>query len=107
MPLRRFFAVGLWLLVTASATAIVWAGTSTVAADLTDRPPPVVDRGDVVTALESGSPEAKTAPGITTPANDGSPSAGPSGGPGSAPGAPNPQAPGPGRAQTAPPGARA
>jgi hypothetical protein len=69
MPsVRPFVAVGLWLGLTASATAIVWAGTSTVAANLTDRPAPVVAHGDVVTALESGAPElAETTPGITAP----------------------------------------
>ncbi len=66
-PARRFFAVGLWLAVTAAATAIVWAGTSTVAADLTDRPAPLVAHHDVVSALESGTTGAETAPGISTP----------------------------------------
>lgn len=65
---RRLLAVGLWLLVTGAATAIVWAGTSTVAADLTDRPAPVVDRREVVEALQPGPAEDKTEPGITTPA---------------------------------------
>jgi hypothetical protein len=67
VPVRRFLAVGLWLCVTAVATAIVWAGTSTVAADLTDRPPPVVALRDVVEALQPGEPGAETDPGITTP----------------------------------------
>jgi len=66
-PLRRFFALGLWVCVTAVATAIVWAGTSTVAADLTDRPAPLVAHHDVVSALESGDTGTQTAPGITTP----------------------------------------
>ncbi len=66
-PLRRFFALGLWVCVTATATAIVWAGTSTVAADLTDRPAPLVAHHDVVSALESGGTASQTAPGITTP----------------------------------------
>ena len=67
MPVRRLLAVGLWLGVTALATATVWAGTSTVAADLTDRPPPVVTHQDVVEALQPGEPAAETDPGITTP----------------------------------------
>lgn len=67
MPVRRLLAVGLWLCVTAVATAVVWAGTSTVAADLTDRPPPVVAHRDVVEALQPGDPGAETDPGITTP----------------------------------------
>lgn len=69
MPVRRSFAVGLWVCVTALATAIVWAGTSTVAADLTDRPAPVVAHRDVVNALvsDSKSPDSGTAPGLTTP----------------------------------------
>lgn len=74
MPVRRLFAVGLWLCVTTAATAIVWAGTSTVVADLTDRPPPVVGRRDVERALVSGEPDARTAPGITTPSASGTPS---------------------------------
>ena len=77
MPVHRLFAVGLWVVVTASATAIVWAATSTVAADLTDRPAPFVAHSDVVTELESGAPQTETDPGITI----------------SAPGAPAPAAP--------------
>ncbi|MGH9277775.1 MAG: hypothetical protein ACRD12_06660 [Acidimicrobiales bacterium] len=64
---RRLVAVGLWLGVTGAATAIVWAGTSTVAANLTDRPPPVVAHRDVVIALQPGGGDAATAPGITAP----------------------------------------
>ncbi len=70
-PLRRFFALGLWVCVTIAATAIVWAGTSTVAADLTDRPAPLVAHHDVVSALESGDTGTQTAPGITTPEANG------------------------------------
>ncbi len=78
----RLLAVGLWLAVTATATAIVWAGTSTVAADRTDRPAPVVAHRDVVNALQSDAPAPETTPGISAPAPDatGSPSAaGPTG----------------------------
>jgi hypothetical protein len=72
VPVRRFLAVGLWLCVTAVATAVVWTGTSTVAADLTDRPPPVVAHRDVVEALQPGEPGAETEPGITAPRAGGS-----------------------------------
>lgn len=102
MLVRRLLAVGLWVCVTAAATAIVWAGTSTVAADLTDRPPPVVGHRDVVTALESGDPDDKTAPGITTPGASGTTSTvpparrqspgTPAGTPAAAPAAPAPPA---------------
>ena len=94
MPVRRLLAVGLWLGVTAIATAVVWAGTSTVAADLTDRPPPVVAHRDVVEALQPGEPGAKTEPGITTPGAGASTSTVPSGAPRSA--APAGDAPAPG-----------
>ncbi len=73
MPGRRLLAVGLWLCVTAAATAIVWAGTSTVAADLTDRPAPVVAHQDVVNALQSDAPAPETAPGISAPEASGPP----------------------------------
>ena len=94
MPVRRLLAVGLWLGVTAVATAVVWAGTSTVAADLTDRPPPVVAHRDVVEALEPGEPGAETEPGITTPSASGPTSTVPSGAP--RPAAPPADAPAPG-----------
>lgn len=81
MPVRRFLAVGLWLCVTAVATAVVWAGTSTVAADLTDRPPPVVAHRDVVEALQPGEGGAETDPGITTPRAGVPTTAAPSGAP--------------------------
>ena len=74
MPVRRLLAVGLWVAVTAAATAIVWAGTSTVAADLTDRPPPVVSDEEVEEALQPGPSDAETEPGITTPGPAGPPS---------------------------------
>ena len=47
----RLVSVGLWLLATLVSTAIVWTATSTVAADVTDRPARVVPRRDVVSAL--------------------------------------------------------
>lgn len=84
MPVRRFFAVGLWLCVTASATAIVWAGTSSVASNLTDRPAPVVAHRDVVSALQSGSSEVETTPGISSTSAGNSPTTLPPDGGGSA-----------------------
>jgi hypothetical protein len=90
--------------VTAVATAIVWAGTSTVAADLTDRPAPVIAHRDVVEALQPGEPTDETEPGITTPVTGGSAPTVPSGGP--RPAAPAPQVPaaGPSGSATQPPG---
>lgn len=109
MPVRgRLLAVGLWLCVTVAATTIVWAGTSTVAADLTDRPAPVVAHRDVVSALASGTPGADTAPGIGQPDAPHPASTVPSDGGGSAtaaPAAPQPQAspsPAPGPTTTLP-----
>lgn len=67
MPGRRLLALGLWLAVTTLATAVVWAGTSTVVADLTDRPAPVVAHQAVVDALQPGPPATNTEPGITSP----------------------------------------
>ena len=56
----RLFAVGLWLVATLISTAIVWTATSTVAADVTDRPAPVVPRRDVVSALATVPPTTTT-----------------------------------------------
>ncbi len=67
MLLPRLFATGLWLAATAASTAMVWAATSIVAADVTDRPPSVVPHHDVVSELESGSPAAETTPTTTAP----------------------------------------
>ena len=94
--------MGLWLGVTAIATAVVWAGTSTVAADLTDRPPPVVAHRDVVEALQPGDGGPETDPGITTPGAGGPTST--VGGPArsAAPAADAPAAGGPGSAAQPP-----
>jgi len=62
----RLFATGLWLGVTATATAMVWAATSIVAADVTDRPAPVVAHRDVVNQLATGSAAAPPASTTTT-----------------------------------------
>jgi hypothetical protein len=65
----RLFAVGLWLVATLISTAIVWTATSTVAADVTDRPAPVVPRRDVVSALAtvpSTTTSTTTKPPATT-----------------------------------------
>ncbi len=80
MLVPRLLAVGIWVGVTATATTIVWAGTSTVAADLTDRPAPVVAHRDVMSALKSDAPAPETTPGISAPdAGRAAPSADPSG----------------------------
>jgi hypothetical protein len=62
---RRLFGAALWLVTTAAATAMVWAATSVVAADVTDRPAPVVAHRDVVNAL-TGSAAGIAAPAVTT-----------------------------------------
>lgn len=62
----RLVSVGLWLLATLVSTAIVWTATSTVAADVTDRPARVVPRRDVVSALAT-VPTTTTTP-TTLPA---------------------------------------
>lgn len=64
----RLFAVGLWLVATLISTTIVWTATSTVAADVTDRPAPVVPRRDVVSQLATVPPTttATTARPATT-----------------------------------------
>ncbi len=62
----RSFAAGLWLVVTVLLTGMVWTATSIVAADVTDRPAPVVAPQDVLSELESGS-AAGPAPTTTTP----------------------------------------
>ena len=62
--MRRLIASGTWLATTAAATAMVWAATSVVAADVTDRPAAVLPHRQVVIALQTGS-EADTAPAVT------------------------------------------
>jgi hypothetical protein len=66
MPVPRLFATGLWLAVTATATAVVWAATSIVAADVTDRPAPVVAHSDVVNELAAGGAPPPGASTTTT-----------------------------------------
>lgn len=66
MVLSRVFAVGLWLTVTVASTAMVWAATSIVAADVTDRPPAVIPHEEVVSALASDTTVPATAPATTT-----------------------------------------
>jgi cytoskeletal protein RodZ len=58
---------GLWLVVTMVSTAIVWTATSTVAADVTDRPAPVVPHRDVVSQLQSSPPEPRPPTTATRP----------------------------------------
>lgn len=65
VQLPRLFATGIWLAATVASTSIVWTATSFVAADVTDRPAPVVARQDVVSQLESGA-AAGPAPTPTT-----------------------------------------
>jgi hypothetical protein len=62
----RLVSVGLWLLATLVSTAIVWTATSTVAADVTDRPARVVPRRDVVSALATVPTTAITTTTTTT-----------------------------------------
>ena len=62
----RVFAVGLWIVATLISTAIVWTATSTVAADVTDRPAPVVPRRDVVSELAT-VPSTRATTTTTTP----------------------------------------
>ena len=62
----RLVSVGLWLLATLVSTAIVWTATSTVAADVTDRPAPVIPRRDVVSALATVPPTTTTTVRATT-----------------------------------------
>jgi hypothetical protein len=57
---RRSLAAGIWLVMTVTATLIVWAAVSVVAADVTDRPAPVVAHHDVVVALQAGSEQSTT-----------------------------------------------
>lgn len=66
MVLSRVLAVGLWLAVTVASTAMVWAATSIVAADVTDRPPAVVAHEDVVSELASGTTVPTARPTTTT-----------------------------------------
>lgn len=65
----RLFAVGLWLLATLVSTSIVWTATSTVAANVTDRPAPVLPHHDVVSQLAtvpSTTTTSTTRPAATT-----------------------------------------
>lgn len=66
MPLRPF-ATGLWLAATVGSTGMVWKATSVVAADVTDRPAPVVGHQDVVNALQSNGHAANLPSALTTP----------------------------------------
>lgn len=58
--MRRSLAAGIWLALTVTATLIVWTAVSVVAADVTDRPAPVVAHRDVVVALQAGSDHPST-----------------------------------------------
>ena len=69
MSRSRLFATGLWLAVTAASTGIVWMATSTVAADVTDRPAAVLAPDDVVDELESASAPVTTTTSIAPDAD--------------------------------------
>jgi hypothetical protein len=56
------FATRLWLAATGVSTFMVWTATSIVAADVTDRPAPVVNREDVVSELQAGPSSAQAPP---------------------------------------------
>jgi hypothetical protein len=66
---RRYLAAGIWLLLTVTATLIVWEAVGVVAADVTDRPAPVVAYHQVVVALQAGSTSTTTTvpTGVTVP----------------------------------------
>lgn len=65
MLLPRVLATGLWLAATVGSTALVWAATSVVAADVTDRPPAVVALRDVEDEL-AANPALTATPTSTT-----------------------------------------
>lgn len=67
MQVRRLLTAGIWLATTGAATAMVWTATSVVVADVTDRPPPVVPREEVVQALEEAIPGPEATPPVETP----------------------------------------
>lgn len=56
----RLFTTALWLVATMVSTGIVWTATSRVAADVTDRPAPVVPRREVISQLESEAAQASS-----------------------------------------------
>jgi hypothetical protein len=56
----------MWLILTLAATVIVWEAVSVVAADVTDRPAPVVAQHEVAVALKNGSSTTILAP-LTPP----------------------------------------
>ncbi len=64
---RRYLAAGLWVVLTVTATVIVWAAVSVVAADVTDRPAPVVAHRDVVVALQAASTTTTTTSAVAAP----------------------------------------
>ncbi len=88
VALPRLFAAGLWLVVTVASTAVVWAATSIVAADVMERPVSVIAHRDVVSELKSGSSAANPTSISTAPATNGSTSTTPSPDGRSVPGSP-------------------
>ena len=101
MGLSRLFAVGLWLVATVASTAVVWAATSIVAADVTDRPAPVVAHDEVVSELEAGSSVIGTTTTSTTQAVSGPAATVPASGQVLGPAGPNVPVPPPPRAPQA------
>ena len=67
--MRRSLAAGIWLALTVTATVIVWAAVSVVAADVTDRPAPVIAHHDVVVALQRPTTTTPAATSATAPRN--------------------------------------
>ena len=63
--MQRYLAAGIWLVLTIAATSIVWEAVSLVAADVTDRPAPVVASHDVAAALHAAG--STTTVAATTP----------------------------------------
>jgi hypothetical protein len=57
---RRYLAAGIWLVMTVTSTFIVWEAVSVVAADVTDRPAPVVAEKAVAVDLKNGSSTTTT-----------------------------------------------
>lgn len=99
--MTRLFATALWLAVTVASTAMVWAATSIVAADVTDRPTSVLAHREVVSELAASSATTTTS---TTPTAGSATSTVPTPGRGTAPVSPTPAVTSAPRSQTPQPG---
>ena len=104
MLLSRLFAAGLWLAATVASTAMVWAATSIVAADVTDRPPSVIPHREVMSELASGPAAAETPPTTTAPTPQSPPSTVPTRGRGPVPASPDAPVPDAAPSETPQPG---